>query len=656
MKRVNGHQVPLESLEIVLVIDWRSFSGNEKLLLKSYFDLEAHDSNPVLVLAFTLKNEGSSQFSTEYRDFRVELKKLKDVNVDIAWESGSTSSVLVATMDADSTDINMQTDSSTVTQPHSTPIVQEQPNPQPNNQLVLSHTPNGGERWMRVVEHKFRPTIGAVSPPLRLESSSTRDLNKISRSLDMFQKTLILDNSKLNIGAGLTFRQVKELVNGYENIGATLIDFKNFQRDIKCYIGLRDADLFIDRLEKLKATQPQFYFAYDVDPQNRLTKFFWADATCIRNYSFFGDAVSFDPTYGTNKYDMHFLTAMGQKESQFMITNQCPGIKKAFPSVFKIARHRYCMWHITQKITDKVGSALCRDTDFLARFNAVVWDPDMEPSEFEEKWKKVISDFELEDNDWLTTMFDDRHHWIPAYHRDLALGCILRTTQRSESTNSFFKRYENHFGTLVEFWMSGAIHEGAMIITNDHSFPELKTELPIEKHGAIIYTHAVFKVFQEEVMVTDSCGVDDFEKEEHVRIIHVIDAETDRIFKVRLDLRCTDAAYCVGVQGQRNWANTKQLDSNGNVIEDSYMATSDNSHLCNVWSEFRQIVGVLKTLPAEHAEELASLLVEFRQKLCIEPLTKDQEMEMLLGCNSSSEVTIHPPEQARNKGSGKRLK
>ncbi|XP_074277947.1 protein FAR-RED IMPAIRED RESPONSE 1-like [Silene latifolia] len=130
----------------------------------------------------------------------------------------------------------------------------------------------------------------------RLTSVCNRDLDKISRSLDMFQKTLILDNSKLNIGAGLTFRQVKELVNGYENIGATLIDFKNFQRDIKCYIGLRDVDLFIDRLEKLKATQPPaFYFAYDVDPQNRLTKFFWADATCIRNYSFFGDLCELRP-------------------------------------------------------------------------------------------------------------------------------------------------------------------------------------------------------------------------------------------------------------------------------------------------------------------------------------------------------------------------
>ncbi|XP_074293509.1 protein FAR-RED IMPAIRED RESPONSE 1-like [Silene latifolia] len=480
----------------------------------------------------------------------------------------------------------------------------------------------------------------------------------------MFQTTLILDNSKLNIGAGLTFRQVKELVNGYENIGATLIDFKNFQRDIKCYIGLRDADLFIDRLEKLKATQPQFYFAYDIDPQNRLTKFFWADATCIRNYSFFGDAVSFDPTYGTNKYDMiftpftgvnhhrksvlfagclllheddisfqwtfqHFLTAMGQKEPQFMITDQCP-------------RHK------------EVGSALCRDTDFLARFNAVVWDPDMEPSEFEEKWQKVISDFQLEDNDWLTTMFDDRHHWIPAYHRDLALGFILRTTQRSE-----------------------------------------------KKHGAIIYTHAVFKVFQEEVMAADSYGVDDFEKEEHVLIIHVIDAETDRIFKVRFDLRSTDAVcecklferigllcrHIVWVYKGKGigripskyivdrWLNnthaansnivtminknscfTSGLDSNGNVIEDSYMATSINDHLCNVWSSSVDSWCSQNFTCAEHTEELASLLVEFRQKLCIEPLTKDQEMEILLGCSSSSEVTIHPPEQARNKGNGKRLK
>ncbi|XP_074320598.1 protein FAR1-RELATED SEQUENCE 1-like [Silene latifolia] len=140
-------------------------------------------------------------------------------------------------------------------------------------------------------------------------------------------------------------------------------------------------------------------------------------------------------------------------------------------------------------------------------------------------------------------------------------------------------------------------------------------------------------------MAADSCGVDDFEKEEHVRIIHVIDAETDRIFKVRLDLRSTDAV-CECKLFERIGLLCRHIVW---VYKSKGIGQIPSNHLCNVWSEFHQIVGVLKTLPAEHTEELASLLVEFRQKLCIEPLTKDQEMEILLGCSSSSEVTIHPP-------------
>ncbi|XP_074299569.1 protein FAR-RED IMPAIRED RESPONSE 1-like [Silene latifolia] len=187
-------------------------------------------------------------------------------------------------------------------------------------------------------------------------------------------------------------------------------------------------------------------------------------------------------------------------------------------------------------------------------------------------------------------MFDDGHHWIPAYHRDLALGCILRTTQRSESTNSFFKRYENHFGTLVEFWMRFQTAMDQQRYTrrcddynNDHSFPELKTKLPIEKHDAIIYTHAKFKVFQEEVMAADSCGVDDFEKEEHVRIIHVIDL--------------CERQHIVWVYKGKGIGRIPSK-----YIVDRWL---NNTHAAN---------------------------------------------------SSSSEVTIHPPEQARNKGSGKRLK
>ncbi|XP_074317720.1 protein FAR1-RELATED SEQUENCE 5-like [Silene latifolia] len=431
----------------------------------------------------------------------------------------------------------------------------------------------------------------------------------------MFHKQLILDNSKSNIGAAKTFRQVKELVHGYENIGPTLVDIKNFQRAIKSYIGERDVDLFLDRLEKLKATQPQFYFAYDVDASNCLTKVIWADSTSIRNYSFFGDAISFDPTYGTNKYDMvftpftsvnhhrksvffaacllshedelsfkwafqHFLTAMGQKEPQFLITDQCPGIKKTFPSVFKQARHRYCMWHITQKITDKVGSALCKDTDFLHRFNAVVWDSDLEPFEFEKKWQQLISDFQLEDNEWLSTIFTDRKHWIPAYHRELPMGCILRTTQRSGSANSFFKRFQ----TAMDQQRNTQRCDD---YDSDHSLPNLDTNIHLEKHGAIVYTHVVFKMFQEEVKAAISCGVADFDKEENLRIIFVEDAEANRTFKGK-GIRQIPRKYILDRWAMNSNA-TNRLDPNGNVIEDSNMAHSDNSLVCKLQSSVQQL-------------------------------------------------------------------
>ncbi|XP_074315476.1 protein FAR1-RELATED SEQUENCE 5-like [Silene latifolia] len=200
-----------------------------------------------------------------------------------------------------------------------------------------------------------------------LTSVSNRDLKNISRCLDMFHKQLILDNSKFSIGAAKTFRQVKELVHGYENIGATLVDFKNFQRDIKCYIGERDADLFLDRLEKLKTTQPQFYFAYDVDASNCLTKVIWTDSTSIRNYSFFGDAVSFDPTYGTNKYDMMFqeevkaaiscgITDFDKEDNLRIIFVEDPESNKTFKVTFNLSTTNA---ECACKLFEKIG-LLCR--------------------------------------------------------------------------------------------------------------------------------------------------------------------------------------------------------------------------------------------------------------------------------------------------------
>ncbi|XP_074313885.1 protein FAR1-RELATED SEQUENCE 5-like [Silene latifolia] len=154
----------------------------------------------------------------------------------------------------------------------------------------------------------------------KLCSLKEREFQKNVRTLNLYMKQTIVNNCKLNIGATRTFRILAEQSNGYANIGASLTDFKNFKRNIKCYIGENDADMILDYLKALSQTQDGFYYAYQVDEDNCLAKLFWADAQARMNYSLFGDTITFDPTYGTNKYRMAFTPFTGVDNHKKSVT------------------------------------------------------------------------------------------------------------------------------------------------------------------------------------------------------------------------------------------------------------------------------------------------------------------------------------------------
>ena len=48
-------------------------------------------------------------------------------------------------------------------------------------------------------------------------------------------------------------------------------------------------------------TNPSFQYATQLDNVEQITNIFWADVRMIIDYSNFGDVVTFDTTYGTNK-------------------------------------------------------------------------------------------------------------------------------------------------------------------------------------------------------------------------------------------------------------------------------------------------------------------------------------------------------------------
>ncbi|GJW02674.1 regulation of nuclear pre-mRNA domain-containing protein 1B [Tanacetum coccineum] len=134
---------------------------------------------------------------------------------------------------------------------------------------------------------------------------------------------------------------------------------------------------------------PNFTFQYRVE-NSELVSMFWADEVAKCNYKEFGDIVSFDATFNSNKYNMKFVPFIGidnhgkcvtlgsgmllhedtksytwlltafmtafLKEPTMIVTDQDGAMKRAIEAVFTKSKHRLCMWHIMQKIPSKFES------------------------------------------------------------------------------------------------------------------------------------------------------------------------------------------------------------------------------------------------------------------------------------------------------------
>ncbi|KAI3767759.1 hypothetical protein L2E82_18153 [Cichorium intybus] len=132
-----------------------------------------------------------------------------------------------------------------------------------------------------------------------------------------------------------------------------------------------------------------------------------------------------------------FLSAFG-KQPKIVVTDQDAALAKAVKAVFTESIHRLCMWHIGKKLTDKVCPNIIFGTDFRQRLQNLVWNPCIDYDVFEEKWIRLIEEFNLGENKWLKEMFRIRDRWIPVFFKGVNLSGLMRTTSLSESQKNFF--------------------------------------------------------------------------------------------------------------------------------------------------------------------------------------------------------------------------
>ncbi|XP_021715170.1 protein FAR1-RELATED SEQUENCE 5-like [Chenopodium quinoa] len=357
----------------------------------------------------------------------------------------------------------------------------------------------------------------------------TRQVNKCEVGITYVHKKIIFDNAKLNIGALMSYRFMKEMCGGYKHVKCSKNDFKNFYRDLKVYI-------------------------LDADGAMHLTRAFWADLIRRKDYIFSClVTISFDTTNDTDKYSLVFFPFTGVDHHKRSIIFCAAFLSKedieSFVWLFQTLLR--CMGKKPSCIiTDQdpaMGIAiekLCQGTDFLKKLSAVFWDREIEPYEFVQGWNLVLQEFGLQNHEWFVHMFNIKHLWIPAYFRELFMGG-LRSTSRSEGENNFFCNFINPHVTCVKFILryetalDAHRREQDELTRLNKSMPQLVTQLQLEKHASLVYTRAIFYEFQQECEAACySCGVEscNFLYGDGVEFSIIVDNGRRKNFDVTFDL------------------------------------------------------------------------------------------------------------------------
>ncbi|XP_021775571.1 protein FAR1-RELATED SEQUENCE 9-like [Chenopodium quinoa] len=198
-----------------------------------------------------------------------------------------------------------------------------------------------------------------------------------------------------------------------------------------------------------------------------------ADAIGRRDYQLFGDSLSFDSTYDTNKYSLVFCPFTGVNNHKRCVTF-CAALLSKEDRIFYVVVSNFFEVH-------------GKRTLFVS---AVVWDREIDLHVFVDGWNSVMEEFDLIDHEWFAYMFKIKHLWIRTYFRDLYMGGLLHSTSRPEA-------------------LDAQRHEQDDLIRLNKLEPQLVTHLHLEKHATVVHNHAIFYDFQEECEgACFSCGVE----------------------------------------------------------------------------------------------------------------------------------------------------
>jgi hypothetical protein len=156
-----------------------------------------------------------------------------------------------------------------------------------------------------------------------------------------------------------------------------------------------------------QAETPGFYYTFELDAKNKVRSIFLIDERCKISYEQCGYCVSFDMTFLTNKYNLlfapfvgvsthakmalfacaliineisktfhwafeQFLFPMNGVPPKSIITDQDKGMSEAISKVFPNVVHIVWMFHIKNKLGEKIGTCFQANQGLYEDFR-ILW-------------------------------------------------------------------------------------------------------------------------------------------------------------------------------------------------------------------------------------------------------------------------------------------
>ncbi|CAN6443987.1 unnamed protein product [Victoria cruziana] len=349
--------------------------------------------------------------------------------------------------------------------------------------------------------------------------------------------------NKLNYGAG-------NKVNN--SFGSSAVDAEGHahlsygQEQTRKHLKLKEGDAIAIQwfFKHMQSTNRGFYYLMDFDAEGRLRNVFWADVKSRAAYEYFGDVITFDTTYLIDGYEIplvsfvganhhgqsvllgcglladdtietyiwlfkSWLNCMSGRAPNAIISDYSESIQVAIREVFPAARHRLCLCHIMKKAPSYL-EGLADNKAIKKALKKAVYDS-IRIDEFESAWRKFIEEFQLEHNQWLDSLYELRHQWVPVFVKD-TFCAGMSIIQRGESVTTFFDGYVQQKTALKEFVekyevaiKSSYEREAQADFESYDTIPIMKTRLYCESQLAKVYTGSVFMQFQEEIYGTFNC-------------------------------------------------------------------------------------------------------------------------------------------------------